>query len=112
MVTIVFFAVCTVLWRLARGGLVLVTTTIGGSRSHGHFCMVLLCHVDASAHDLSDDYHKRKLVKFHVKPDFRPYFNRGKVRCPILTAPLLNESKTVPILSLTIRPGLVTIVPT
>ena len=63
-----FFAVCTVLWRLARGGLVLVTTTIGGSRSHGHFCLVVLCHLEASAHDLSDDDHKRKLVKFHVEP--------------------------------------------
>ena len=62
-----FFAVCTVLWRLVRGELFLVTATIDGSRAPGHFFLVVCCHVEASAHDLSDDDHKQKLVKFHVE---------------------------------------------
>ena len=85
------FQKSTVLWMLVHGELVLVTVTIGGSGAPGRFQLVSPRHLDASSHDLSNAYHKRKLVKFHVEPDFRPYFNRGKVRCWILTAPLLFE---------------------
>ena len=66
------FGGSTVLWMMADGELVLVTATIGGSRAPGRFCLVMPCHLDASSHDLSDDDHKRKIVRFRVEPDFRP----------------------------------------
>ena len=67
------FQKSTVLWMLVHGELFLVTVTMGGSGAPGRFQLVSPRHLDASSHDLSNAYHKRKLVKFHVEPDFRPY---------------------------------------